>query len=251
MTCGAGQICSGGSCMLSCASGLTNCSGSCRDLSTDRLNCGGCGVTCGAGTICTGGSCVVSCASGLTNCAGVCRDLRVDSSNCGGCGVTCGAGLSCVSSACSLVCPPGTLLCGGSCINTAPNACSAPIALGSFATGSAVVSPSRALGAIGQDQWYTVTFPINANFAMHGTGTPRITFGSGSAASFRFEVRTPACGTASACPLSLTDWSYTDICVAGANNCTTRSSSWPTTVLVRVFRTGGSPCDTYTLSVTR
>src|SRR5215213_7308905 len=61
----------------SCDSVLTYCSGNCVDLSSDYLNCGGCGSACpSAGpdvaTIeCIGGTCVqTACAPGYANCFG-------------------------------------------------------------------------------------------------------------------------------------------------------------------------------------
>jgi Na+-translocating ferredoxin:NAD+ oxidoreductase RnfC subunit len=46
--CPAGQICSNGTCALSCQSGLFNCSGVCVNRQTDRFNCGTCGNVCPA-----------------------------------------------------------------------------------------------------------------------------------------------------------------------------------------------------------
>ncbi|MFO0650036.1 MAG: hypothetical protein U0326_27695 [Polyangiales bacterium] len=43
-----GQVCSAGACVTSCATGTTSCGGSCRDLQSDRANCGMCGTACAA-----------------------------------------------------------------------------------------------------------------------------------------------------------------------------------------------------------
>jgi hypothetical protein len=114
--CPPGQVCAGGSCVLSCQSGLTNCSDVCRDLQTDRSNCGNCSQTCLSGYICVAGSCLLSCQSGLTSCGGVCRNLQYDSSNCGTCGTVCTSQRICSGGAC--VCPTGLTSCSGSCVDT-------------------------------------------------------------------------------------------------------------------------------------
>ncbi len=44
--CAAAEVCTAGACALSCPAGLTNCSGSCRDLQTDDASCGACGAAC-------------------------------------------------------------------------------------------------------------------------------------------------------------------------------------------------------------
>ena len=44
------------------------------DLSTNRFNCGACGIECAAGEVCSGGICDISCGGGLTECSGICRD---------------------------------------------------------------------------------------------------------------------------------------------------------------------------------
>ena len=49
--CKAGQVCSKGTCSVSCQTGLTNCYGSCVNLETDVFNCGACGSTCKTGQI--------------------------------------------------------------------------------------------------------------------------------------------------------------------------------------------------------
>jgi hypothetical protein len=103
-SCGAGLVCAGGTCAPpSCPSGLTDCSGSCRDLTNDRANCGTCGNACGS-LVCAAGVCSVSCGPGLTTCgsgaASFCADTLGDPANCGGCGVACAAADLCVRGGC-------------------------------------------------------------------------------------------------------------------------------------------------------
>jgi hypothetical protein len=44
-------------CCSSCAPGQADCSGVCKNLASDGLSCGGCGLACGAGTTCQNGAC--------------------------------------------------------------------------------------------------------------------------------------------------------------------------------------------------
>ena len=55
--CSAGYTCVSGRCELHCAAGLTNCGGTCVNLSSNASNCGACGITC-EGT-CSGGDCII------------------------------------------------------------------------------------------------------------------------------------------------------------------------------------------------
>ncbi len=58
--CAAGEVCSAGSCALSCQIGLATCGGKapvCTNLASDNLNCGACGVACGKNAACVGGAC--------------------------------------------------------------------------------------------------------------------------------------------------------------------------------------------------
>jgi len=118
-----------GSCELSCEAGLTECSGSCRDLATDRGHCGACGNACAAGEVCTTGSCAASCETGLTECSGSCRDTSIDPANCGGCAVVCpdraNAAPVCVGGGCSFVCDAGFVDCDGD----PSNGCEAELAV--------------------------------------------------------------------------------------------------------------------------
>ncbi len=64
--CAAGNVCSAGTCAISCQSGLNACGASCRDLQTDEANCGACGKACGPGQACTAGVC--ACPPGMPSC---------------------------------------------------------------------------------------------------------------------------------------------------------------------------------------
>ena len=73
---------------LSCVVlGLTNCGGTCVNLTTSNGNCGTCGNIC----------------SGLTAtcCKGTCTSLKTDTSNCGTCGHKCNAFSTCSAGSCT------------------------------------------------------------------------------------------------------------------------------------------------------
>ena len=68
--------------------GLTNCGGTCVNLTTSADNCGACG------TKCTGP--LLGC------CKGTCMSFVSDASNCGSCGHVCGVSSTCTSGSCKI-----------------------------------------------------------------------------------------------------------------------------------------------------
>lgn len=113
------MVCADGQCALSCQAGLTACDGVCRDVETDRNNCGGCGMVCGSGEICVDGGCVLDCPPGFLACGGVCIDSKRDTTNCGSCGNNCSnGGEVCSNGVCSATCTGGETRCGNTCIDT-------------------------------------------------------------------------------------------------------------------------------------
>ncbi|KAI9004337.1 hypothetical protein DFJ74DRAFT_713080 [Hyaloraphidium curvatum] len=123
----------GPSAAQTCTGGRVACFGSCVFTSTDRTNCGSCGVTCGSGQSCSGGSCRLACPAGQTDCFGRCVATATDEQNCGSCGIVCGSGLTCSGGSCSLSCPSGQANCGGTCtsLSTTSNCGSCGAACGS------------------------------------------------------------------------------------------------------------------------
>jgi hypothetical protein len=108
--CAANEVCSLGSCELSCSADATLCGGDaggdagtpfCATTATDPLNCGGCGTVCPTGdnadTTCTASTCTIACKGGFGDCdmsaANGCEIATdADPLNCGACGQSCGDG---------------------------------------------------------------------------------------------------------------------------------------------------------------
>jgi hypothetical protein len=188
----------------------------------------------------------------------VCRDITTDRLNCGLCGRACAAGQICSGSTCILSCPAGQVACGGACVNGASLTCGARIDLGTLSAGASTSTDIRQLPSSGQEDWFLVRFPLNADFRQHGTGTPSISFAQNDGNLFRFDV-VAACGSggmpcgSGGAAGGLTSWSYVDNCNLGRlTDCSTRASTWPATALVRVFRiSSGTDCSRYRLALSR
>ena len=137
---------------------------------------------------------------------------------------------------------------GCECVDDPSSAsCSGATPLGNVAVGGSAMGSGR-IPAVGGADWYTVTFTTE------GTGAPRIAFtGAGNPGGvFRFDVFVGTCTNASTCtapeaPSGLTTWNFSD-----SFSGTPRSIAWPSTVFIRVSRTGSSAsCAGYVLQVTR
>ena len=81
-----------------CPPPYARCKESCVDVSTDRENCGACGVRCAEGLSCHESQC--ECGPGKTLCLGRCADTRRDPENCGTCGVICMTPSACMDGVC-------------------------------------------------------------------------------------------------------------------------------------------------------
>jgi hypothetical protein len=183
--CGAGGTCA-------CAAGLTNCGGTCRALSSDPSNCGGCGVVCsapsGGSVTCSAGGCVQACPAGQTNCGGVCR---VTGSSCtsagsGGCAQSGTVVCSGTTTVCSVgprtsgtcasptggscdgagncVCPAGQSNCSGTCRTLSSDVASCGACGNVCGSSQACVSGV----CIGQGSLrFTLTWNINGDMDLH------------------------------------------------------------------------------------
>jgi hypothetical protein len=90
------------------------------DISSDRMNCGTCGLTCGASELCCAGKCLAMaaasasgcpmcsteqpCADASSCCGGACRDLQRDRRHCGSCGHSCEQAQICCAGVCQASC---------------------------------------------------------------------------------------------------------------------------------------------------
>ena len=115
--CKAGEVCSGGTCKLSCPAGTSTCSNTCVNLKTDLNNCGSCNKKCLAGQVCSNGMCALTCQSALTDCNGTCVNIQTDNQNCGKCNNPWAAGQVCSSGMCKLTCQASLTDCSGVCTN--------------------------------------------------------------------------------------------------------------------------------------
>ena len=130
VACNSGEVCSAGSCAVSCQAGLTECDSTCTNTDIDAANCGACGTKCAGGELCDGkGKCVggaTGCSPGLIVCNDTCVDPNIDERFCGASGDCMGtnAGTVCADGelcdgmgTCALSCQTGLINCNGTCIN--------------------------------------------------------------------------------------------------------------------------------------
>jgi hypothetical protein len=114
-SCGAGHVCSGGTCGSTCEPGEAFCGGRCTNVDSDPAHCGACTTSCPSGQVCSKGACAIDCSAGTTPCSGTCADTSVDRANCGSCGHACAAAETCRGGSCTLLCGGNLVNCGGRC----------------------------------------------------------------------------------------------------------------------------------------
>jgi hypothetical protein len=135
--CGAGLLCSKGSCGSTCSGDETPCTPDggapyCASTDTDNANCGACGTVCASGTYCSKGACKDGCGAGETLCkvdggAPYCANEQTDTANCGACGTVCTSSQTCADAGCYTVCGPALTNCSNECVDktTDPTNCGA------------------------------------------------------------------------------------------------------------------------------
>ncbi len=112
------EVCSQGTCGLTCLGGATKCGDLCVDTTNDPQNCGGCNKACPMGEVCSQGACGAACSGGSTACGALCVDTQNDPQNCGVCSNACPAGEVCSQGTCALTCSGGSTQCGALCVDT-------------------------------------------------------------------------------------------------------------------------------------
>lgn len=132
--------------------------------------------------------------------------------------------------------------------------------MGSQFKGALSFSEVRQLPALGQEDWFRIEFPPAPDKNNNGTGIPSIELSLNDSNAFRIGVFPAcgaagmACGTENGVATNKTSYRFEDsLCAPTAQGCTTRNSSWPSTVYVRVTRVGGAgtTCARYQLRVSR
>ncbi|MEK6969306.1 MAG: hypothetical protein AABW48_02665 [Nanoarchaeota archaeon] len=99
------------------------CSNQCVDVSTDKDNCGSCGMVCTQGESCLAGQCLAPqpplvCVQPESLCNEQCVNIQTDKNNCYQCGKVCEGLQSCVAGKCTAQCTGETPdTCGGNCVN--------------------------------------------------------------------------------------------------------------------------------------
>jgi hypothetical protein len=112
-------------------------------------------------------------------------------------------------------------------------------------------STVRILPAPGQSDWYVVNVPFVANFRQHSSAPVNVSFVINDASDYRFEVH-QTCSDGPACASGLLGYGFADNACPGVNDCGSRGTAWPSTLLIRVYHSGGSlTCSRYQLQVTR
>ncbi|MFT3706176.1 MAG: MopE-related protein [Archangium sp.] len=160
----------------------------------------------------------------------------------------------------------GTFTDGCECNDVTRNTCSTPFNMGNIGVSQTFTGPlsnvPAAMSSTAPD-WYSVNFPPDDSTGSgRGGGTPTIEFAAGTNAAYRFDVITSSCGSpgmcgrgGSAAATGLTTWSFVDSdtdAAASPSQGTANQNGWPSTIYIRVYRTGSTAsCATYQLRARR
>jgi hypothetical protein len=200
---GATSLCSPTGCVSTCTPPLTECSGSCVDLTASPDFCGSCTFSCypegpgdrlygGFPTCTVSGTCgALSCFPGFTSCSGSCVNTQTDSNNCGVCGNQCpsvgGAVTTCVGGTCAALCPLGWTDCNSTCVVTQTDqqncgACGAACPTGQLCVQSACVDSAAVWLVTGLSAPGAIATDVEAIYwADTGNGTVNAISKSGGA----------------------------------------------------------------------
>ncbi len=272
------RTCAAGSCGFTCDASYGDCNGNPADgcenfLDDDALNCGGCGTVCptrpNSSRFCSGGACGYNCDVGFGECNGSQPDgcevnLQTSPTNCGSCGFTCNipnAVESCAAGICAInSCDPGFYDVDGAtgngceCLDSTPaNTCTSATNAGTLNAGGTANFTGKVVSDTESD-WYQVSFPIVGGAGGQlGGSTPTIGFSSNPGNVFRFDLVGGSCGGPNPwCGNGLTSFTITDNVSDVAQGFRTRTTPWPTTVWVRVYRImSGLSCADYSISFSR
>jgi hypothetical protein len=164
--CAAGTLCDTGTCAATCTFPEVNCSGACRDLTSDLNACGGCGAVCvaqNAASTCANGQCQAVCPPGYSSCAGCAsQGAGPVCSSCGlgdcepppACNCTETYASYCVG--CTSMCFDGFTMCGSKCVDEGSDPANCGACGNSCAPGVCVAGQCTTLPAI-----QVATGPVN------------------------------------------------------------------------------------------
>ena len=149
MACPSGEVCSEGTCDITCVAGQILCDGKCIDPNVNNAYCGAkglCnseskddedykGMACPSGNVCSEGKCGITCVAGQIKCGNKCIDPLTNNTYCGAkglCnseskddedykGMACPSGNVCSEGKCGITCVAGQIKCGNKCIDPLTN----------------------------------------------------------------------------------------------------------------------------------
>lgn len=208
-----------------------------------------------------------ACAGDILPAAEVCNNLdddcdgAVDNPSTGLCGYTASVtGTNCVSGGCTITsCAAGRFDAnlsypdGCECADDASatsTGCVGPTSLGTLARGASAgwsgVVPNTSLS-----DYFQIDFSLQAGLRTSYNGGINISLSGNPGSNYRFQILNPGCTAFGLCGATLDTFYFGDACNAGAlNDCSSRAYPFPTSLVVRVFRTSTTAggCAGYSLA---